>query len=132
MNSRADKVASLLQREIAQTIQRDLADPRIEGLVSITRVKVTNDLHQAMVYVSVLPKENQGKVIAALADGTRHIQKLTQPRVSLRQMPRLEFRLDESLKKQADVMAAIHEANQRTTASGGSKTSGGASEENPS
>lgn len=116
MNSRADKVASLLKREVAQTIQRDLADPRIEGLVSVTQVKVTDDLRQAMVFVSVLPKENQSKVLAALVDGTRHIQKLTQPRVSLRQMPRLEFRLDESLKKQADVMAAINEANERSAA----------------
>ena len=124
MNPRAEKVASLLQREVAQTIQRDLSDPRLEGLVSVTRVKVTDDLRQAMIFVSVLPHRHESKVIAALTDGTRHIQKLTQPRVALRTMPRLEFRLDETLKKQADVMAAIEEARRRTDHTGESAPSG--------
>src|SRR5690606_11618299 len=78
MSTRAEKVASLLKREVTQTIQRELSDPRIEGLVSITRVKVTDDLRDATVYVSVLPAQHGRKVVAALVDGTRHIQKVTQ------------------------------------------------------
>ncbi|MCC6679411.1 MAG: 30S ribosome-binding factor RbfA [Phycisphaeraceae bacterium] len=122
MPSRTEKVASLLQREVSQTLQREMSDPRLDGMISITRVKVSDDLSQALVFVSVLPREHESRVIAALTDAAGHIQRKTKPRVAMRVMPRLQFRLDESLKKQADVLAAIREAAERTSTEGSSDT----------
>jgi len=114
MTARTEKVASLLKREVSATLQRGLADPRMSGMVSITELKVTDDLKQAYISISVLPKEHEKKVLAALCDAVRYIQRETQKRISLRTMPRLDFRLDDGIKKQADVLAAIREAAQRT------------------
>ncbi len=122
MPARTEKVASLLQREVSQTLQREMSDPRLGGMISVTKVKVSEDLRQALVFVSVLPHEYESRVIAALTDAAGHIQRKTKPRVAMRIMPRLQFRLDESLKKQADVLAAIREASERTGSEGGSDT----------
>ncbi len=114
MSHRIAQIESTLTRAVAQVLQRQIADPRIEGMVSITRVKVTEDLATAFVYVSVLPEQHQRKTLYGLKHAARHIEGLARKLVALRQVPHLEFRLDESLKKQAQVYAAIDEAMQRT------------------
>jgi ribosome-binding factor A len=114
MSHRLEQIESTLQRAIAQVLQRQIADPRITGMISITKVKVTPDLATAFVHVSVLPESAQTKSMYGLKHATRHIQALVRKLVAIRPVPQLEFRLDESLKKQAEVLGAIEEAMQRT------------------
>lgn len=115
MSKRAQQIESTLQRALAQVLQRDLADPRLEGaLVSIVSVKVSPDLHNATVSISVLPEQAQTRAVAALRHAASHIAALTRKRVALRLVPHLTFRLDESLKRQAAVYGAIHEAVERS------------------
>jgi ribosome-binding factor A len=114
MSHRLAQIESTLQRAIADVLQRDLADPRVEGLISITKLKVSPDLSQAYVNVSILPEEKQARVVQGLQHAAGHIQRLTRKRVALKAVPRLEFRLDEGLKRQATVEQAIVEAMQRT------------------
>jgi ribosome-binding factor A len=118
MSHRLEQIESTLKRAIAQVLQRDLADPRVEGLISITELDVSPDLAQAKVMVSILPQEKQAKVVKGLQHAAGHIQKLTRKRVALKSVPRLEFRLDEGLKRQASVQRAINEAMQRTAEEG--------------
>ena len=49
MSRRTEMLGSTIQRELAQMILRDLQDPRLTGLPSITRVKVSPDLSIAEV-----------------------------------------------------------------------------------
>lgn len=114
MSRRTEQVESTLQRAISQVLQRRLADPRIQGLISVTRVKVSPDLHSATVGVSVLPQEKQALVIRALRHAAGHIHALVRREVSMKVVPRLEFELDESLKKQAGVYGAIQRGVERT------------------
>ncbi|MEX0654000.1 MAG: 30S ribosome-binding factor RbfA [Phycisphaeraceae bacterium] len=114
MTHRIAQIESTLKRAIAQVLQREIADPRIEGMISITRIQVSPDLHDAYVYVSVLPEEKQRKTVAGLRHAARHIHNLVKQAVALRTVPRLEFRLDESIKKQAEIYDAIRRATDRT------------------
>lgn len=114
MSHRIAQVESTLKRAISEVLQRRISDPRIEGLISITRIQISPDLHDAYVYVSILPQEKQKKVIAGLRHATRHIQSLVRKAVAMRTVPHLEFRLDETLKREADVLGAIHRAAERT------------------
>ncbi len=50
--SRKARLESLLHREIATCIQRELKDPRI-GFITVTRVELTADLHQVNAYYTV-------------------------------------------------------------------------------
>jgi len=53
MNRRIERINSQLRSEISKMILTDIKDPRISGVVSITRVETTGDMSYAKVFVSV-------------------------------------------------------------------------------
>ena len=114
MSHRTKQIESTLQRAVSQVLLRRLADPRIGGLVSVTRVKVSPDLRRASVHVSVLPSRFERKVLAALESASGHIQASVRELVSMRQVPVFDFRLDDSLKRQAAVYSAIQDGIERS------------------
>ena len=106
-------LASTIQKELAEMILRELSDPRLPTIVSITRVKVTNDLSIADVYVTVMG--TQGQQTAAL-NALKHSAgmmrtKLTKA-LSLRVAPYLKFHLDEDLKKELEVLDLLDKVAQ--------------------
>ncbi len=50
---RAQRIGEIIQHELASVITNELKDPRV-GFVTVTEVRVTGDLRQARVFVSVL------------------------------------------------------------------------------
>src|SRR6187402_359540 len=102
---RQKKVASQIQRIVATVLQRDVADPRVDGLVSVTRVDVTPDLREAKVYLSLLGgKRTPATTLEGIKSAGRHIQNEVADNLALRFAPRLNFLLDETLKKQAEIL----------------------------
>jgi ribosome-binding factor A len=114
MSKRVEQVESVIKREISSVIARGLSDPRAQGvLITVTRVKVSPDLRDAMVFISILPQQHEKRALAALRHATRHIQAEASRHIALRTMPRVDFRLDSTLKKQAEVHEAIQRALER-------------------
>ncbi|MEM9753018.1 MAG: 30S ribosome-binding factor RbfA [Planctomycetota bacterium] len=115
MSHRIAQVESLLKRTVSTVLQRGLGDPRAQGtLISVTKVDVSPDLKHATVFVSILPEQHETRALHALKDGTMHIQHQTKKAVALRVVPHLLFKLDKGLKKEAQTLAAINEAMERT------------------
>ena len=94
-------------------ILKELSDPRLTGLPTITRVKVSEDLSTADVYVTVMG--SPGKQTAAL-NALRHSAGLMRTRLSkaltIRQVPFLTFHLDEDLKKELELLAVLQKVEQ--------------------
>ena len=113
-------LGSTIQRELMDIIMRDLADPRLSGMPSITHVKVSPDLSIADVYVTIMGTE--GHQPAAL-NALRHSAGIMRTRLtkvlSLRQAPFLKFHIDEALKKELAVLDAIRKANEEDQARAG-------------
>lgn len=107
------QVESTLKRAVATVLAHKLSDPRITGLISVTRISVSPDLHDAYVYVSVLPAEQERTTLYGLRHATRYIHSLVCKEVELKTVPHLEFRIDSSLKREADVFDAIRRAADR-------------------
>ena len=63
MSIRTERVASMLQREIAEILRHDFAS-QIEHMITVTGVRVTNDLGKAYIYVSVLGDDDTVKQTA--------------------------------------------------------------------
>ena len=59
MSRRTERLASVIQQELATIILRELSDPRITGMPSITRVKVADDLSVADVFFTIMGTEAQ-------------------------------------------------------------------------
>lgn len=108
---RQNKVNAQIQRIVATVLLRDVADPRVDGLVSVTRVDVTKDLREAKVYLSVLGGQKTPEtVLQGIKSAGRHIQSEVAEQLALRYAPRLTYFLDDSLKKQAEILQTIKQA----------------------
>lgn len=111
MSHRPEQVASVIRRAVQEQLSRGLHDPRIRGLVSITKVTIDADLSEARIFVSVLPEEHANLTMQGLAAAAAHLQRRAREGLPLRRMPQLSFVLDDSLKKAAESDAALARAN---------------------
>jgi ribosome-binding factor A len=114
MSHRPEQLESALMRQVSQVLERGLADPRVKGLMTVTGVKLTEDRRTAVVSVSVLPAEHARGTIRALRHAAPHIRSQVARGIRARHTPRLEFKLDEALKRQAEVFRALEQARQLT------------------
>lgn len=99
VNPRAARVAALIRRVIAQALESRLHDARLNG-VTITDVRVTNDLQIAKVYWTLLGHEGheQGerrRAQQALRQSSGRLRSLVGAKAGLRLTPQLRFILDE-------------------------------------
>jgi len=82
-------------------LQREVKDPRI-GFVTITDVHLTADCKLARIFVSVLgTEEERSHSLKGLNQAAGFIRFELGRRLRLRYSPELEFRLDDSLEKEA-------------------------------
>jgi len=107
MSTRTEKLGSVIQAAVQNLLIRGLNDPRIRGLVTVTRVDVTEDLTEARVFISVLPQHAAALTMHGLHDAVGHVQRQIAPDITTKRMPRLRFIADDSLKRQAELDAAI-------------------------
>ncbi len=110
MSHRLEKIQSTMTRAVQEVLAQGLHDPRAGGLITITHIDVSPDLHNAIVHVSVLPAEKGSLTVHALQHAARHIRRGVGEKMHIKAVPELTFRLDDSLKKQAEVFAAINKA----------------------
>lgn len=111
------KVAAQIQRIVATVLQRDVADPRIDGLVTVTRVTVSPDLREARVFLSLLGgTRTPATTLQGINSAGRHIQAEVAENLAMRFAPHLSFHLDESLKKQAEILAKIKQTMEEDAA----------------
>ncbi len=95
---RADQVGEQVREEIMSIIRRDLKDPRI-GFVSITAVRMSPDLRQARVRVSVLgnPEEKEASMAGLISARGLIRHELGRRLQNLKFSPDLRFELDPSI-----------------------------------
>lgn len=92
---RSERVGDLLKEEIALIIMRKIKDPRI-GFVTVTDVKVTEDLKLARVYVSVLDRENTERSIEILNSARGFVHSELNKNIKMKFIPHIEFYHDGS------------------------------------
>jgi ribosome-binding factor A len=109
---RPERVAALLQEAITEMLQRGkLKDPRIGG-ATIAEVVVTNDLKIAKVYVQVLGNaEEREETVEGLQAAEGWIRRELRPVVSLKSVPQLIFRGDETGEKADRVLGLLAQLN---------------------
>lgn len=100
---RADRVADVIQRELAELLQRRVKDPRLNR-VTITGVEVTDDLRHARVFYCFLGEAAEQEAVAeGLTRARGFIRRELGKRVYLRFMPELAFHYDPSFEYGAKI-----------------------------
>jgi ribosome-binding factor A len=115
MSRRTERLGSTIRDELAEIILHELDDPRLQGLPSITRVEVSEDLSVANVFVTIMG--TPGQQTAAL-NALRHSagmmrSKLTRA-MSIRQTPFLKFKLDDRLRKEIEMLELLYRISRET------------------
>jgi len=97
MFKRSEKVAEAIHEEISKLLVKGVKDPRV-GFVTITGVKVTDDLHLATVYFSVIGTDEDRKGAAAGLNSARGFLRREVGKVlRMRYVPDILFKYDESV-----------------------------------
>ena len=106
-------LGSTIQKELMDIIMRELNDPRLTGMPSITKVKVSPDLSIADVYVTIMGTEGQQSASLNALKHSAGIMRTKLTKVlTLRQAPFLKFHIDEGLKREMAVLDLIRKANE--------------------
>lgn len=118
MSRRTERIASTMQRQLQTLLARGLNDPRIKGLITITSVRVTEDLATAIVNVSVFPKERESATIHGLRDAGGFLRRELGKAIAIKKLPQLRFEVDDSIKREAEVLAALERVRAEREAAG--------------
>ena len=110
MSVKIDRLEHRFAIEISTIIEEEIKDIRI-GFVTITDVKMTNDLSYAKVYVTVLNDEERDTTIKALNNASKFIEMELSKRVDIRKMPELKFVYDESIEYSNNIESIIERIN---------------------
>ena len=109
---RQQRVRELLKRTVGEILRREL-DSESCGIITVNDVGMANDLHSAMVFVSVLGSDEQKRNAAKRIKSERsRIQYMLGREVILKYTPRIKFELDDAIEAGNRVMSIIEEMEQ--------------------
>ena len=110
MSRRIDRVNELLRLEISQVLARQIKDPRLSGVITITEVRTTPDLRNALVLLSVMgDQEAKKSALAGIESAAKFLRRELRGRLTLRYVPFLRFALDDSLEHADRLMRIMNQ-----------------------
>jgi ribosome-binding factor A len=119
MSRRTERVNDLIRDELSDMLLREMNDPRLGGLISITRVEVSPDLANARVFVSVMGEpEEQKQAMKALEAASGFMHRELKKRMDIRKVPFLSFKLDTSIARGAEVLSLLNKVHDEDVARG--------------
>src|SRR5947209_5543649 len=98
---RVDRIEEQLRIEISEIIERDIHDPRVGGLATVTGVKISPDLRHARVFITALGSEEEHKkTIQGLRSAASYIRHSLSKRLHhMKRIPELTFDYDEAVEQ---------------------------------
>ena len=113
-HDRPARVAEEFQHEVSALLARGLKDPRITGFVTVTGAKMSPDLKEVTVYVSVHGDEaTRKKTLEGLQAATGYIQREAARAIGLRWVPHMRFVWDPSIEEGDKIERLLKEAKEK-------------------
>ena len=112
---RTERIAGEMRRVLSDIIRKDLKDPRIPTVTSITNIKLAKDLKYAKIYISIYgTEEEKNAAHDALRGSSGFIRKLLGQKMIIRALPELTFVLDESIEYGSYMTKKIEELTKKS------------------
>lgn len=98
-STRQNKISRLIQKDIAEILQREGKDLFRGIMISVTNVRISPDLSVARIYLSIFPSEKGVETLKEIKTHQSRIRGLLGLKVGkqLRIVPQLDFHIDDSL-----------------------------------
>lgn len=110
---RTDRLNSLLKEVISDVIRKEVRNPHVTSLVTVTRVQISKDLRHAKVFVSVIGSDSEkAETLHALNSAAGFIAVHSSQQVVMRYFPELVFKLDDSVDKHMRIEQLLTEINE--------------------
>ena len=114
MSRRIERVNHVIREEICEILQRQIRDPRLNNLVTVTEVSTSADIKQAKVYVSIMGTEEEKKeAFYALNKASGFFHRELKEHLSLHHIPELNFCRDDSIEHGIQLLQLIKNATDR-------------------
>ena len=94
---RTDRIEEEIKKVVSRLIDQGLKDPRLTGLISVTKVEVTKDLKYCKIYVSMLGSKDQAAAMEALKSSAGYVRREVGANVRMFATPEIKFELDDSM-----------------------------------
>ena len=105
MTRRSERTSKLIQREISGLLKREVNDPRLSELISITNVSLSPDLKYAKIFVSILGNEaNKRDMLAGFNTASGFLRRELASHLRLKYVPQLSFHYDDSIERGARLL----------------------------
>lgn len=115
---RPEQVAETVRQVVADALVHEVRDPRV-GFVTVTGVRVTNELSHATVAVSVMGEEpDKARAIEGLKSAAGFLRGRLTRALSTRTVPELHFELDRGLEKAARINQVLSELRHEESGAG--------------
>ncbi len=110
---RQEKAARIVRDVVSDAIAHHLNDPRLKGLISVTRVEVMADLRSADVFLSFFAQSEADKArgFEAITHARTRIQSLLGDALESKFCPVLRFHMDEQFQRTLETMRLIDEVS---------------------
>lgn len=110
-STRQQKIARLIQRDIAEILQKECRGIGSGAMITVTTVRVSPDFAYAKVYFSIFPATRDGEVMKELESNNWLIRRELGKRIrnQLKIVPELQFFLDDSLEYIENINSLLKE-----------------------
>ena len=108
---RTQRISHFLHEELARLLQKTVRDPRVQE-VSLTGVEVSRDLSHAKVFFTLMDDasaEDRAEVTAVLSKVSGFLRSELAKASTMRTVPRISFRFDESVGRGRDMETLLRE-----------------------
>lgn len=110
MSRRTDRINEQLREEISTILIRQIKDPRLKGVISVTRVVSSGDLRSARVYISVMGRPATKKLaLDGIQSAASFVRRELRDRINMRHTPFMTYELDDSLEQADQVLRLMNE-----------------------
>ena len=90
-----------MSRVISKSLYEEIRNPKIKGLISVTKVRITPDLKFADIYFSIMPMGGNtpdvDKVLEGLNEVKGYLRRLVSEKINIRYVPEIRIHLDNSI-----------------------------------
>jgi ribosome-binding factor A len=115
---RPARVAEEFRQELSSILARGLKDPRITGFVTVTGAKMSPDLKEATVYLSIHAQEvERERTLEGLRAAAPYLQREVARNLKLRHTPHLRLVYDESVERGDRIERLLKEARTKDSQS---------------
>jgi ribosome-binding factor A len=102
------KINHLIQRKLSELLCREARDPRLSAMITVTEVSTAPDLSHARVFVSIMgTPEEKRLALEGLKAASVFLRRELAESLTIRRVPSLDFRMDDSIERGAHMVDLI-------------------------